>query len=56
MVTKKKITNNKEETKSRTKVGKLQLNRQTVKDLTTGEQKQVKGGAGNQVTTTCPPC
>ena len=41
MVTKKKST---EEEKGRVKVKKLKLNKETVKDLTGGEQKQVKGG------------
>jgi hypothetical protein len=42
MVTKK--TSEKVATKSRVKVGKLQLKKQTIKDLTPGNQKQIKGG------------
>ena len=42
MVTKK--TSEKVATKSRVKVGKLQLTKQTIKDLTPDKQKQVKGG------------
>jgi hypothetical protein len=32
-----------EEQKGRVKVGKLKLNRETVKDLTGGKQKQIRG-------------
>ena len=42
MVTKK--TSGKALTKSRVKVGKLQLSKETIKELTAGKQKQVKGG------------
>jgi len=42
MVTKKKKKT--EDETSRVKVKKLKLNKETVKDLTSGEQKQVKGG------------
>ena len=44
MVTKNKNQAEEEVTKSRVKVGKLQLTKQTIKDLTPGKQKQVKGG------------
>jgi hypothetical protein len=44
MVTKSKKKNTSEARKSRVKVGKLQLNRETVKDLTGSKQKQIKGG------------
>jgi hypothetical protein len=56
MVTKK--TSEKVATKSRVKVGKLTLNKQTIKDLTPGKQKQVKGGAivGGQTVITCRTC
>ncbi len=47
MVTKKKSTSEKEEKKGRVKVGKLKLNRETVKDLTGREQQRVKGGLLN---------
>ncbi len=40
MVTKSKAG----EKKGKVKVGKLELNKETVKDLSTDEQKQVKGG------------
>ena len=43
MVTKK--TSEKVATKNRVKVGKLQLNKETIKELAPGKQKQVKGGA-----------
>jgi hypothetical protein len=33
--------------KRRVKVGKLQLNKETIKELTPGKQKQVKGGAAH---------
>ncbi len=45
MVTKNKNRDEKAATKSRVKVGKLQPNEETIKDLTPGKQKQVKGGA-----------
>ena len=34
----------KSQSKGRVKVGKLNLNKETVKDLTANEQKQLKGG------------
>ena len=43
MVTKKKSTEADEET-GRVKVRKLPLNKETVKDLTPGEKKQIGGG------------
>ena len=48
-------------TQSRVKVGKLQLGKETIKDLTPGKQKQVKGGRIGPVETqgktcTCGPC
>ena len=44
--------------KGKTKVGKLKLNRETVKNLSDKEQKKVKGGAlqfggASRSTTTC---
>ncbi len=36
--------------KAKVKVGKLQVNKETVKDLTKGEAKKVKGGARKQTT------
>jgi len=47
MVTKNKNQAEKEVTKSRVKVGKLQLEKETIKDLTPSKQKQVKGGVIN---------
>jgi len=44
MVTKKKIRKS-EEPQGRVKVGKLKLDRETVKNLTGAEQKEIKGGA-----------
>jgi len=44
MVTKNKNQGEKEVTKSRVKVGKLKLGKETIKDLTPGKQKQVHGG------------
>ena len=44
MVTKNKNQAEKEVTKSRVKVGKLQLSKETIKDLTPDKQKQVQGG------------
>ena len=40
---KKGVTGGKKQTKGRVKVGKLNLNKETVKDLTAREQKQLKG-------------
>lgn len=45
MVTKKNSTGGQEENAGRVDLDKLQLNKETVKDLTDSEQKQVKGGA-----------
>jgi len=45
MVTKKKSASSKEAKKSRVKVSKLKLNKETVKNLTNRDQKQLKGGA-----------
>ena len=48
MVMKQKSTVEKEEKKRRVTVGKLKLSRETVKDLTGGEQKEIKGGRGGR--------
>jgi len=40
--------------KGRVKVGRLKLNRETVKDLTTEERKKVKGGAKPTARCTLP--
>ena len=45
MVTKKKSTSTKGGKKGRVKVSKLTLNKETVKNLTNRDQKQLKGGA-----------
>ena len=44
MITKSEKTDEKEANKGKVKVGKLELNRETVKILTGGEQKRIKGG------------
>ena len=44
MVTKSKRTSEKKGPKGRVKVGKLRLNKETVKGLSSHEQKQIKGG------------
>ena len=46
MVTKKK--SEKSETNSPVKIGKLQLGKETIKDLRPGQQKQIKGGGTNE--------
>ena len=46
MVTKRKSTGEKEEKKGRVEVRKLQLNKETVKDLAGDEAQRVKGGTG----------
>jgi hypothetical protein len=51
MVTKRKTG----EKKGKVKVGKLRLNKETVKDLTGGEQKQIKGGLVITVHYLCVP-
>ena len=56
MVTKShKKTNEKEEKKGRVKVGKLQLRRETVKNLTSDKRKQIRGGLRG-LTDTCAYC
>ena len=56
MVSKK--TKEKTPAEGRLKLGKLQLGKETIKDLTPGDQKQVKGGAANANATvvTCRTC
>ncbi len=44
MVVKKHNTSEKEESKARVKVGKLKLNKETVKDLTSHQKSKIKGG------------
>jgi hypothetical protein len=44
-------------TTGRVKLGKLQLGKETIKDLTTGKRKHIKGGAINDVPeTNCRTC
>jgi hypothetical protein len=51
MVAKKKTG----EKKGKVKVGKLELNKETVKDLTSGERRQIKGGVVVTVHYLCVP-
>ena len=44
MVTKSKDDNADERRKRRSNVGKLQLNKEAIQDLTASQQKQLKGG------------
>ena len=44
MVTKSKQKSDQEKEKGRVKVGKLQLNKETVKNLTSSERRKIKGG------------
>ena len=56
MVTKKKSTGKQKAIRGRVKVGKLQLNKETIKDLTGSQRKQIKGGAkrrGSDPNTAC---
>ena len=46
-----KKNDNKSEKKSRVKIGKLRVNKETVEDLTDKEATQIKGGA--MADTTC---
>lgn len=46
MVEKKKSIGEKEEKKGRVQVGKLKLNKETVKDLPGSEAGRIRGGAG----------
>jgi hypothetical protein len=49
------VTKNKPSEKKKVKVGKLKLNKDTVKDLTGGEEKRVRGGAAKDKTLiVCP--
>ena len=52
MVTKNKSKGVQSKEKGRVEIGKLKLNKETVKDLTSGEAKDVKGGFGGSGT--CP--
>ena len=48
MVTKKKSTQEKEKKRGRIQVGKLSLNRETIKDLSPEEKSRIKGGAADR--------
>jgi len=57
MVTKNKNTRGKEGTRKKLEVDKLSLNKETIRDLTGAEQKQVGGGAKcPDPTDTCQSC
>jgi hypothetical protein len=56
MVTKKKSTGKKEANKGRVKVAKLTLNKESVKDLTHSQRKQIKGGAKALISASCRVC
>ncbi len=49
MVTKKKSAGKKEGRKGRVKVAKLTLNKESVKDLTASQRKQIKGGKAKAI-------
>jgi len=49
MVTKKKSTGKKEAKKGRVKIAKLTLNKESVKDLTPSQRKQIKGGKAKAI-------
>ncbi len=55
MVTKKKSPSTKSAKKGRVKIGKLKLSKETIKDLTNKDQRQVKAGVRNRPngTTAC---
>ena len=46
------VTKSRKEKKGQVKVGKLKVNRETVKNLTNGEQKHIQGGL-RALTDTC---
>ena len=54
MVTKKKSTGKAEAKRGRVKVKTLTLNKESVKDLTAGQRKQVKGGAAKAIVSLRP--
>ncbi len=49
MVTKKKSTGKKEAKRGRVKVRTLTLNKESVKDLTPSQRKQIKGGKAKAI-------
>ncbi len=56
MVTKKKSTGEKEAKRSKIKIGKLKLNKETVMDLSRAEKKRIKGGQAAWPTATGTCC
>ena len=56
MVTKKKSTGEKEAKRGRVKVGKLKLNKETVKNLSVSDKKLIQGGAIRQPRATAFSC
>ena len=46
MTTRKKSSDKTQKEKGRAKVGKLSLNRETIKNLSAEEKSRIKGGAG----------
>jgi len=56
MATKKKSTGKKEARKGRVKVAKLTLNKESVKDLTASQRKQIKGGKAKAIISLGPDC
>jgi hypothetical protein len=59
MVTKNKNQSENAIQKGRVTLGKLQLGKETIKDLTPGKQKEIKGGFTNTWCKTCScraPC
>jgi hypothetical protein len=56
MVTKRKGISEREETKGKVKVGKLNLNKETLKDLADADAKKVRGGLKRQASAnSCAP-
>ena len=49
MITKKKSTGRKEAKKGRVKVRTLTVNKESVKDLTASQRKQIKGGKAKAI-------
>jgi len=56
MVTKKKSRGNKDEKRGRVKVRTLTVNKESVKDLTARQRKQIKGGGKAQALISIGPC
>ena len=56
MVNKRKSTEKNQANKSRAKVGKLQLNKETVKELSGQEEKRLRGGMARRPIKTDDTC